>query len=199
MPPYAYELVGGHPALDFLNTIHDWTEPEPRDYLADYGDALRFGEAAGLVTHAEARRLSARLSAPELRRLRELRTRLERVFRAVVNARAPGEADLDALAADGARAAGAARLRTVKGRVMRLVSANDAGAATLRWRIVDSAVELLTSPSAERDRLKACPSCGWFFLDETKSGTRRWCSMATCGSLAKSRRYYWRTKRRSPP
>jgi predicted RNA-binding Zn ribbon-like protein len=36
-------------------------------------------------------------------------------------------------------------------------------------------------------RLKQCPGqqCGWFFLDTTKRGNRRWCSMAECGQEAK--------------
>jgi len=30
--------------------------------------------------------------------------------------------------------------------------------------------------------------CGWFFLDTTKRGNRRWCSMRDCGQDAKSAR-----------
>jgi hypothetical protein len=43
-------------------------------------------------------------------------------------------------------------------------------------------------------RLKCCglPSCGWAFYDSTRSRTRRWCSMKTCGSRHKSREYYRR-------
>lgn len=77
MGVHQFELVGGDPALNFLNTVHDWTAGEPRDYLTDFTEALRFGEAAGLVTRTETRRLSARTSDAELRRLRELRARLE--------------------------------------------------------------------------------------------------------------------------
>jgi predicted RNA-binding Zn ribbon-like protein len=42
------------------------------------------------------------------------------------------------------------------------------------------------------DRLGECPSCGWLFLDTSKNRRRRWCSMATCGSRDKARRYYER-------
>ena len=59
-------------------------------------------------------------------------------------------------------------------------------------RLVESAVELLTSERIAR--VKSCPSCGWFFLDVTKNGSRRWCSMDMCGSSAKSRAYYWRNR-----
>jgi len=65
------------------------------------------------------------------------------------------------------------------------------------WPIVRSAVDLLTSREARR--VKVCPGlddCGWLFLDTSKSGRRRWCSMDSCGSRSKMRRYYARTRAR---
>ena len=49
-------------------------------------------------------------------------------------------------------------------------------------------------------RLKCCqlPSCGWSYYDSTRSRTRRWCSMQTCGSRSKSRAYYKRTTKLKP-
>jgi predicted RNA-binding Zn ribbon-like protein len=188
-----FELIGGNPALDFLNTIHDWTVPEARDYLATFDDALRFAVAAEILTQAEARRLMARPAEGEMRRLRKLRARLERIFRAVVTTRAPSADDLDQLGRDAAEAARSARLRGSRVQVTRALDVAQAGAAVLRWRIIEAAVALLVS--AQAGRLRACPACGWFFVDKTKNRSRRWCSMATCGSNAKARRYYWRTKR----
>lgn len=195
MVDHQFELVGGDPALDFVNTIHDWTAAEPRDYLPSLPEALRFGEVAGVVTRAEARRLLTLPAGAELRRLGELRARLERIFRAVVMERSPSTEDLDSLADDAAEAARVIRLRRVKGALARVVDPEAAGIATLRWRLVEAAIALLTS--ARLARLSACPSCGWFFLDTSKNRSRRWCSMAMCGSVVKARRYYWRTKRRS--
>ena len=79
----------------------------------------------------------------------------------------------------------------------RTIDSARAGHATLRLRIVDAAIALLTGPAEALKRIKACPACGWFFRDDTRSATRKWCSMAMCGSAAKSRSYYWRTKRDS--
>ena len=103
---YSYPLVGGDPALNFLNTVHDWTATARRDYLTDYGDALRFGEASGLLSPAEVRRLQGAATA-EMHRLRHLRSRMERTFRAVVESRSPSREDLDALAREAAAAAAA--------------------------------------------------------------------------------------------
>lgn len=46
------------------------------------------------------------------------------------------------------------------------------------------------------DRLKCCDlaTCGWAFYDPTRSRTKRWCSMKTCGSRHKSREYYKRNR-----
>ncbi|WP_310218026.1 CGNR zinc finger domain-containing protein [Neorhizobium sp. 2083] len=37
-------------------------------------------------------------------------------------------------------------------------------------------------------------NCGWLFIDHSKSGRRRWCSDATCGSLARVKRFRSRMK-----
>ena len=190
-----FELVGGDAALDFLNTVNDWTAAEPRDYIATFPDALRFAEAAGVVSSGEARRLAALPARTEVRRLRDLRVRLERVLRSIQEQRSPSTDDLEALGSEAAEAARVARLRSEKGLLKRVIDAEDAGVATVRYRLVEGMVALLTSDRLAR--VNRCPSCGWFFLDTTKNRSRRWCSMAMCGSVVKARNYYWRTKRRS--
>ena len=192
---HRFELVGGDLALDFVNTIHDWTVPAPRDYIPDFAEARRFAAAAGALSPWEARRLAAKPAISELRRLHELRARLERIFRAALVQRTPLPGDLEALARDAASAARAARLRRTKQQLTRVITLDSAGPTTLRWRIVEAALALLTSERFAS--VKSCPACGWFFLDTSKNKSRRWCSMATCGSNAKARRYYWRSKART--
>jgi len=43
----------------------------------------------------------------------------------------------------------------------------------------------------EWDRLKVCPddACRWAFIDTSKNGSRRWCSMEVCGNRNKTRSY----------
>ncbi len=45
-------------------------------------------------------------------------------------------------------------------------------------------------------RFKCCelPTCGWAYYDSTRSRTKRWCSMKTCGSRHKAREYYKRNR-----
>ena len=49
--------------------------------------------------------------------------------------------------------------------------------------------ELLATGELALLRRCANPDCVLFFLDPTRSRTRRWCSMATCGNRAKQRRF----------
>lgn len=56
------------------------------------------------------------------------------------------------------------------------------------WRCATALFELL---DARGDRIKACanPECVLWFLDVSRPGTRRWCSMATCGNRDKAVRH----------
>ena len=199
---HPFKLVGGHPALDFINTVHDWNVSEPHDYLSEFAEAIRFGKAAGLLTRADGLRLRPQTARIELARLRQLRALLKRIFQKRVCGQAPSDMDLRRLSADLAEVARATRLiaasRTRQSSqipVIREISAENAGDALLRFRIVEAAAALLVSGALPR--VKSCPTCGWFFLDVSKNRSRRWCSMDACGSVAKARRYYRRWKDRA--
>jgi predicted RNA-binding Zn ribbon-like protein len=200
---HQFKLIGGHPALDFINTVRDWTVPEPHDYLGKFADAIRFGEAAGLLAREDALRLRRRTPQVELGRLRELRALLRRIFRKRLSGEAPGSADLGELSAELIEAARATRLTVAPGAcrslipIRREITVERAGDALLRLRIAEESVALLVSDAMLR--VKSCPACGWFFLDVSKNRSRRWCSMDTCGAVVKARRYYRRLKGRADP
>jgi predicted RNA-binding Zn ribbon-like protein len=61
--------------------------------------------------------------------------------------------------------------------------------------VARAAAELLSGCDPGRVRRCAAPECGAWFLDTSKSGRRRWCSMATCGNRAKAARH--RKRRRA--
>lgn len=73
-------------------------------------------------------------------------------------------------------------------------------AGDLRWQAPDpaeamvallarDALELVTSPEFARVRRCAGERCGALFLDTSRPGTRRWCSMEICGNQAKKSTY----------
>jgi hypothetical protein len=61
------------------------------------------------------------------------------------------------------------------------------------WLAARNYLELL---STAPDRIRRCAhdACVLHFLDTSRNGTRRWCSMAACGNRAKASRHYARTK-----
>ena len=65
-------------------------------------------------------------------------------------------------------------------------AADDPVLATLSL-VARDAIDLVSSPLQARVRACANPGCGDLFLDSSRPGTRRWCSMDRCGNRAKKR------------
>jgi predicted RNA-binding Zn ribbon-like protein len=193
--PHRFKLFGGHPALDFVNTVRDWTAVPLHDYLNDFGDAVRFGCTAGFL-HSGENKKSAGQEA-ELERLKKLRLLLKSIFESCVAGKSPHKKHLQELGEYFSEIARAmqlvpATLPSAFFPLKRVFPADVAGPALLRFRIINAAVELLISDAVTQ--IKACPSCRWFFVDTSKNHSRRWCSMQTCGSVSKASRYYHRRK-----
>ena len=53
--------------------------------------------------------------------------------------------------------------------------------------IARDAIDLLTGPLSHRIRVCAAEGCALLFVDASRPGTRRWCSMQRCGNLTKVR------------
>ena len=194
-------LLAGRLCLDFANTIEGPIDPQPEDYLDDYGDLARWSWHAQAIDDRELRAL-VRLAEANPRRAAEvftqtlrLRGAIDATFRALAARGEPREDDLRTIQEEYAAALGAAMLRG-DGRQLRW---SWRGVADLRlpvWLIAASAVELLNAGDLER--VKQCPGaddCGWLFYDASRNATRRWCSMEGCGSRVKMRRHYARQKR----
>ncbi len=61
--------------------------------------------------------------------------------------------------------------------------------------VVESAVDSLVRGELNRIHRCADPRCPRVFADDTKSKTRRWCEMKTCGNRAKARKHRQRPSR----
>jgi predicted RNA-binding Zn ribbon-like protein len=72
------------------------------------------------------------------------------------------------------------------------ISTGQFSTALLLSDICLAIVELFAGAKAARIKQCASPTCERFFLDESKSGTRTWCDMKTCGNRMKAARYYER-------
>lgn len=202
----ALELLGGRVCLDFVNSVDPRVGDQPHDYLATYADLVQWSGHARVLSEgriAELLRAAALHpgeAAAVFARAIALRETLYRVFTAVATRLAPDLADLDAVHTAYVETMAQARLVPIGEGYSWCWPEQTQALDQMLWPIICSAVELLTSPEARR--VKVCPGlgdCGWLFLDTSKSGRRRWCSMDSCGSRSKMRRYYARTRTRSRP
>jgi predicted RNA-binding Zn ribbon-like protein len=175
------KLLGGAPALDFVNTRDPLVGDDRREYLDSPQALAEWGRHAGLL--APSARL--RFDEDDLDRALEVRALLERLFTS------PRPSDRRAFPRVYAEAVAGAELAESGGRFDLRARR---GVDTILFPVLDSARELLTGP--DRARVRRCESddCGWFFVDRSRAGTRRWCRMDGCGARAKMRRY--RARRR---
>src|SRR5450432_3849978 len=92
--PPPFELCGGHPALDFVNSLNNRFDPAgSKELLTDYDALLRFAGETGLLNLAHARGLAREVSPAAatraLRSARELREAISAVLYAEVDQLAP--------------------------------------------------------------------------------------------------------------
>ena len=197
-------LVGGHPALDLVNTVERGTPApgsQPLDYLTDPPALLRWAHRGNLVDEAEASAVTdswERDPSSAHAALAAVRDTREALHLALL-------ATIDVVPSDtGAVAAALERLHSrwaaAVGRSRLVLGPERATPAQLAVgltpgllvpdRAADAAVDVLRT--ADLARLRRCPpdagGCGWVFLDHSRNGSRRWCRMADCGTTAKARR-----------
>lgn len=187
-----FEWSGGHPALDFVNTLDERPSDEPIENLATYRDLARFTELAGLVEPRISRPLQ-RLHDPAslriVKRARRLREHLHDLLAATTSGRPVRQPDLEAVSA-AIQAAHAARA---------LVASHSAGLVKYRWCLHQTAdiplhacalaIESLLVDE-ERKRIRKCGAadCDVYYLDTSKGQRRQWCNMKGCGNREKQRR-----------
>lgn len=193
-----FDLCGGHPVLDFVNSLDNRFGGRERvEGLRSYDDLLRFTHQTKLLASAQIA-LVERTVAPAagtraLRGARSLRETLAAALYAMVDGRSPPPDDLETLerhfhVADRHREL---RWRQGVGGPSGLAwSWREEGDAELPvWAIACAARDLLLAPDMKRVRACEAESCRWLFLDTSKSHTRRWCQMKVCGNRVKARRY----------
>jgi predicted RNA-binding Zn ribbon-like protein len=66
-------------------------------------------------------------------------------------------------------------------------------------RVAEPIVREIGNGHDDRFRICANDTCRWIFYDESRSGQRRWCDMATCGNRAKAQRHRARRKEAQEP
>ena len=194
-----FQLVAGHVALDFANTLDYRYDPDRLiDLLPSYERFLAFCRQSEVITAAQMRKLLDGLSESDSKRVLkeviELREALYFLILSAVHGRNPDESRLRALNRFLSEAPAFDEVVWHNRRFAR--SSCDVTERTdgpLR-RVIQAAVVLITSSDIYNVRECSEKTCRWFFLDRSRNHSRRWCDMQLCGNRSKAKRFYARTR-----
>ena len=192
---FEFLMIGGHPALDLLNT-QPMGPDGLREKLLSMRHLARWAQQAGLLPAGAARKLAVNeddAALEEVRRLREaLRLALQRYrdgkaswrgLTAKVNAVLKQAEGVEAVAMS---SPGAFQLSFKKP----VETPRD-----LTWLAARQIADFLESGDWRRAFPCEGTGCVLWFVDRTKNRSRHWCRMETCGARAKAKAYYQRKKR----
>lgn len=199
----AFLFVGNHPALDLLNTTPVLGDGDgPVDLLGTYDDLVRWIGGAGIGPRndaSELQRAAKRARGAQgnsvLREVKRLREALRSVLTWASAGRDVRRGAAQTINASLRRDRGYVALRGPAGHagfVRQWRRERDDPAARIIAPIARSILSLLTEADLTRVRKCESPACVLWFLDTSKNGRRRWCSMGLCGNRAKVAAHYRR-------
>lgn len=203
VPAHELRIVGGNAALDLCNSRsgpHDGGTDI--DALVETDHIVPWALHAGVITADEADELNRRTAsssaadaADSLAALLGLRAQAHAVFAALAAGAEPESAALGALRQADLDAVG--RAAQVRDGDRYGFSWPASTPAAVVDRVAHAAAQLLRD--GPLSRVKQCAGCSFLFVDESKNGSRRWCSMDDCGREAKMRLYVERRRAREHP
>ena len=188
------EPVDADRVLAFVNTLSSRPTSAPVERLDSYEALVTWAREQHLVSAAAAERLAAEArrhphhAVAVLARAKDFREALNGLVSAIDAGKQPSA---DVLKTIGDCLAGAyanGRLVPHESALQWVASAEDALERVL-WEVGRAAGRLVISPRLARVRACAASDCGWWFVDDTKNRSRRWCDMKLCGNREKLRRF----------
>jgi predicted RNA-binding Zn ribbon-like protein len=188
------ESVDADRVLAFVNTLSSRPTPAPVERLTSYDALIDWAREHHLVSAAAAERLLAEArrhphqASAVLSRAKDFREALNAVALSVAQHKPPSPAALATISDRLADAYTHGRLVPHDGALQWISSAEDDLDRVL-WEISRAAGRLVMSPRLSRVRSCAAGDCGWWFVDDTKNHSRRWCDMKLCGNREKVRRF----------
>ena len=180
--------------LAFVNTRSGRATETPSETLVSFEALLAWARDAGVMKVDDVERLASRAKRRHgdaervVAQARELRELLHETFTRTTEGHAPEGATLEQLSGHLSAWYRHGRLAPA-GEALQWIYAGGDDLDRVLWEVARTASRLLTSPTLARVRPCAAHDCGWWFVDDTKNGSRRWCDMKICGNREKLRRF----------
>jgi predicted RNA-binding Zn ribbon-like protein len=191
-------LVGGHVALDFVNTAGGRTKARDAEQLGSYADLVSWSVAAGVLSEHEMAWLRsvgaerARSGESVLAQAIAWREAAHGFLMAVQAGEPLPEAERRAVETGIRESLAEAHLAPEGPGLSWHADPRDPLVIPLT-RVRLAAEDLFTGELLQR--VRNCERCSWLYLDRSRGRPRRWCSMALCGNRAKVARHYARAKK----
>ncbi len=182
--------LGGALWINLANTIR-MQDKRRTDRLLDPAAEREWLEDNGLSAFAET--VPAETAHDLLVELREL------IFRVLADLERNGELSKESLRLLQERAASLTLEMSFNQEEgsLKLSYMGKAGPDAVAYPIVRSLADTLATVPADRIRKCEHDDCLLRFVDTSKSGKRRWCSMETCGNRHKAAEFYAKRRRRA--
>jgi len=180
-----FRFLGGRPCLDLTATAGGRERRAERLHTPQ--DLATWLVAAGLADQPPA------ASGQDLAQARTLREAIYQTIKRQITGQPPGPGHLAIINNWAGRPPPRTWLEADEGQLRTRRDAATAAAPVAS--VARDAVDLLGDPLTGRIRECAAQDCGLLFLDTSRAGHRRWCSMATCGARAKMTTYRARSLR----
>lgn len=189
---------GGRLCLNYINTIHNRFEKPLNDYIQSVNDLIQWAFMAKVIGSELKINLGKYAQKPpdsvstffiEAIKLRE---NLYRMFLHIARDMKISDRDMSDFN------------ELISHSFSRLKLTHSSTGYAEEWDYPADSFYLISAPIlkdaydlllyGEQSRIRECPNCGWLFYDSSKNGTRRWCSMKTCGSNVKALNWYHKHK-----
>ncbi len=194
VPPWQPDhCIGGHPALDFINTNSHRLDPKSSvDRFNTVEKILSWLEYQLLVPATQIRRINheshKELDQRLVKTVSRLRKQVEKVFDALtIGEQVPANSFASIL-----KTSSDPQIQVLNTEVD-LNQPNKFEIKQINTKSISALLALLAVEAVlklPKDRIRSCPRCGWLFFDRSKGGRRKWCDMKACGNREKVARHY---------
>lgn len=183
-------LDGNHLCLNFINTVFDRTVANPVSLISDKEDWIAWLLKVDLIKNDD---IDQAALVFDLDEIFETRTILFTIFNGLAQKETISNRDLTLFEKLILKVQKATKLQANDGIPAEILQINKNNLNDYLLPIIKSGYELFLSNQI--NRIKECGHCGWIYLDNSKNNSRKWCSMETCGSQIKAKRYYQNKKK----
>lgn len=192
MPNFVFETVGSHPVTNFINTLDERFSSQPIEQLTGYEVLVGFCHLAGFVEGPTATKLLAgndtEKSHTVLEACLQLRENLFTTLQAILTGEKPSKEIISQLEAE-FKLVRAARYLACDEGIFSYQWREPENLSRPLWELALASESFLMSESLQQVKKCASDDCGVLFVDESRGGSRRWCSMANCGNRHKVRQF----------